>query len=148
MNRKCRPGSSDINNAKYSYDVSGNHMALHLKKSGLCSPHSQRNEPGAIYIDQGLQEFSYRLNTSGGWQAANAPRLGLELNAPMLVLEESNHIGQLPKVYSGLKVLNRMYLPQPSSARGWSRLCCGVYESPWPSGSLLFSGIRVYSLGE
>ena len=101
-------GLAIINNAKYSYDVSGNHMRLSILRSPVYAHHIPREtEPGAFYhyIDQGLQEFSYRLVPhQGGWQAANAPRLGLELNAPMLVLEESNHIGQLPKVYSGLKI--------------------------------------------
>lgn len=101
-------GLSIINDAKYSYDILGNRMRLTVLRSPVYAHHIPRKtEPGAFYhfIDQGLQEFTYRLVPHlGGWQQANASRLALELNAPMVTLEEYVHTGSLPRAYSGLEV--------------------------------------------
>lgn len=101
-------GLTIINDAKYSYDVSENRMRLTVLRSPVYAHHIPREtEPGAFYhfVDQGIQEFTYRLVPhEGGWQKANPSRLALELNAPVLVLEESNHEGLLPRAYSGLEI--------------------------------------------
>ncbi|NLA57999.1 MAG: alpha-mannosidase [Firmicutes bacterium] len=104
----ARYGLSIINDAKYSYDVNGNRMRLTVLRSPVYAHHIPREtEPGEFYhfIDQGIQEFTYRLVPhQGEWQEAEPARLALELNAPMLVLEESNHGGNLPTTYSGFAV--------------------------------------------
>ena len=101
-------GLSIINDAKYSYDVNGNRMRLTVLRSPVFAHHIPREtEPGGFYhfIDQGIQEFTYRLVPhQGDWPQANPAKHGLELNAPMLVLEESNHGGHLPATYSGFEV--------------------------------------------
>ena len=101
-------GLAIINDAKYSYDVTGNRMRLTVLRSPVYAHHDPRElKTGAFYhfIDQGIQKFTYRLAPhAGSWQEANAPKLALELNAPMMVLEEYNHPGQLPGRYTGLDV--------------------------------------------
>lgn len=101
-------GLAICNDAKYSYDVAGNRMRLTALRSPVYAHHLPRQlEAGSFYhyMDQGIQEFTYRLIPhTGGWQEANAPMLALELNAPMMVFEEYNHPGQLPARYTGLNV--------------------------------------------
>jgi alpha-mannosidase len=104
----AKQGLAIINDAKYSYDVNGNRMRLTVLRSPVYAHHIPREtEPGEFYhfIDQGIQEFTYRLVPhKGGWQEANPSRLAQELNAPMLLVEESNHEGHLPRAYSGLEI--------------------------------------------
>ncbi|NLK07312.1 MAG: alpha-mannosidase [Firmicutes bacterium] len=101
-------GLAILNDAKYSSDVADSVMRLTVLRSPVYAHHLPREvEPKGFYhyTDQGVQEFTYRLVPhKGEWQTANAPRLALELNAPMLVLEEHNHPGRLPTCYTGLDV--------------------------------------------
>ena len=101
-------GLAVLNDAKYSYDVKDNRMRLTVLRSPVYAHHIPREtEPGAFYhfIDQGRQEFTYRLVPhKGGWQGAGLSKLALELNAPMITLEEFNHSGPLARTYAGLEV--------------------------------------------
>jgi alpha-mannosidase len=50
-----------------------------------------------VYLDQGRQDFTYRLLPhAGDWRAAGTVRLAAELNQPAFALIESYHPGDLP----------------------------------------------------
>lgn len=101
-------GLSILNDGKYSYDVRGSAMRLTVLRSPVYAHHIPREtEPGAYYhyIDQGRQEFTYRLVPHrGGWQQSQSPRLGHELNVPFTAVVESNHPGTLPRSLSMLEI--------------------------------------------
>jgi alpha-mannosidase len=86
-----------VNDAKYSYDVEGSTIGLTVLRSPVYAHHDPRKlDPNGryAYIDQGLQEFRYRLFPhSGAWQDALPHRLGCELNSPLIAVVASQHPG-------------------------------------------------------
>ncbi|MBD0329717.1 MAG: alpha-mannosidase [Thermoleophilia bacterium] len=105
--RDGRPaGLSVINDSKYGHDaVAGNTRRSRIGMTAARSPvyahHSPRQfEDGAVFdhLDQGRQEFRYRLLPhAGDWRAAGTVRLAAELNQPPFALLETYHPGPLPR---------------------------------------------------
>lgn len=102
------PGLAILNDAKYSYDVSGNTMRLTVLRSPLYAHHVPKEAADATvesFIDQGVQSFTYRLYPHcGSWQEAQIPAAGFQLNQPLTLLMESNHAGRLPQELSLLEI--------------------------------------------
>ena len=91
-----------VNDAKYSYDIQGGVISLTVLRSPVYAHHEPRkldpNDGHYDYIDQGAQEFRYRLFPHrGAWQKAHPHRLGCELNSPLVAVTPSQYKGALPK---------------------------------------------------
>lgn len=102
-------GLAILNDAKYSYDVLDSRMRLTVLRAAVYAHHEpkvlQPDTERYHYLDQGLQEFRYRLLPHGGsWQQAAAPQVGLDLNVPLIGLLESNHAGNLAATASLLSL--------------------------------------------
>lgn len=102
-------GLTVLNDAKYSYDVRDSRMRLTVLRGAVYAHHLPKQlQPEAEhyqYLDQGVQEFRYRLLPHrGSWQDAGAPQVGLDLNVPLVGLLESNRPGTLPTTASLLSV--------------------------------------------
>jgi alpha-mannosidase len=98
-------GLAVINNAKYSHDVLDSRMRLTVLRGAVYAHHLPRElhpeREHYYYLDQGRQEFRYRLLPHhGDWAAAQPSRYAQELNAPLISLLESNHAGDLPTTNS------------------------------------------------
>jgi alpha-mannosidase len=94
-------GLSLLNDAKYGCDVAGGDIGLTVVRSPAYAWHTPQPLPadGAYEaMDQGVQEFSYRLLPHpGDWRAAGTVRAAAELNQPPFALLESTHDGPLPQ---------------------------------------------------
>jgi alpha-mannosidase len=96
-----RAGLSVLNDGKYGHSVLGGEIGM----TALRSPAYAWHEPATLdpegtydYLDQGRQDFRYRLVPHGGdWREAGTPRLAAELNQPAFTLLESYHSGDLPQ---------------------------------------------------
>ncbi len=76
--RNGKYGVSILNDCKYGYDAGTDYLRLTLLRS------SNWPDPTA---DRGYHEFTYAIYPhSGGWQAAQTVRKGLELNSPLQVI--------------------------------------------------------------
>ncbi len=88
-----------VNDAKYSYDIDGGTINLTVLRSPVYAHHDPRKlDPDGHYhyIDQGVQEFKYRLFPhQGWWQDAHPHRLGCELNSPLVAVSPSQYKGTL-----------------------------------------------------
>jgi alpha-mannosidase len=92
-------GLSVLNDCKYGHDVSGGDIGITVARSPVYACHEPAMlDPDGIYdyLDQGRQEFTYRLLPhAGDWRGAGTVRLAIELNQPPFVLLESYHRGDL-----------------------------------------------------
>ena len=93
-------GLSLLNDGKYSFDVRGREMSLTVLRSPIYAHHHPRlPDPNEdyIFIDQGIQRFTYALLPhEGGWEQAGTVRRAAELNQPPIALIETYHRGDLP----------------------------------------------------
>lgn len=100
-------GLSVLNDAKYSFDVTGNTLHMTVLRSPVYAHHDPAVlQPGTDYdyIDQGKQQFAYALYPHGGdWQAAKVVQAGLGFNRPLVCLPEYLHSGELPPAMSMLQ---------------------------------------------
>ena len=101
-------GLGVVNDAVYSYDVSGARLRMTVLRSPVYAHHTpEQLEPGAQYawMDQGQHEFRYILLPHGdSWQSAGVHRLAEALNMPALSQAEGIHPGRLPAAGSFLSV--------------------------------------------
>ena len=81
--------------------MSGGDIGITVARSPVYACHEPAMlDPDGIYdyLDQGRQEFTYRLLPhAGDWRGAGTVRLAIELNQPPFVLLESYHRGDLPQ---------------------------------------------------
>lgn len=93
-------GLSVLNDGKYGHDVRGGEIGVTALRSPVYAWHEPKelDEDGVHeYLDQGRQEFAYRLVPhAGDWRAAGTVRLAAELNQRPFPLLESYHPGPLP----------------------------------------------------
>jgi alpha-mannosidase len=94
-------GLSVLNDCKYGHDVKGGDVGITVARSPVYACHEPATlDPDGIYdyLDQGLQELTYRLLPhAGDWRAAGTVRVAAELNQPPFALLESYHPGGLPQ---------------------------------------------------
>jgi len=94
-------GLSVLNDSKYGHDVKGGDVGITVARSPVYACHEPAQlEPDGIYdyLDQGRQEFTYRLLPhAGDWRGAGTVRLAAELNQPPFALLETYHRGDLPQ---------------------------------------------------
>jgi alpha-mannosidase len=92
-------GLSVLNDCKYGHDVKGGDVGITVARSPVYACHEPAQlDPDGIYdyLDQGLQQFTYRLLPhAGDCRAAGTVRLAAELNQPPFALLESYHRGDL-----------------------------------------------------
>jgi alpha-mannosidase len=94
-------GLSILNDSKHGHDVRGGEVGLTVARSPVYAWHDPRvlDDPEGRYeyLDQGRQDFTYRLVPhAGDWRAAGTVRLAAELNQPPFALIEASHSGDLP----------------------------------------------------
>ena len=93
-------GLALLNDGKHGFDVKDGDIGMTVARSPVYACHEPALlEPDGIYdyLDQGPQDFVYRLVPHGGdWRAAGVVRLAAELNQPPVPLLESYHVGDLP----------------------------------------------------
>ncbi len=91
-------GVSLINDSKYGFDVEGSTMRLSALRSPIYAFHDPRQvEEGKryIYIDQGLQSFTFALIAhEGSWQDSKVYQEAQMLNMPPSVVEVAPHAGR------------------------------------------------------
>jgi len=96
-----RAGLSVLNDSKYGHDARGGDIGMTAARSPIYAWHEPKeyDADGVYeYLDQGLQELTYRLVPhDGDWRAAGTVRLAAELNQPAFPLLESYHAGELPQ---------------------------------------------------
>jgi alpha-mannosidase len=101
-------GLSILNDCKYGHDVKGGDIGITAARSPIFAWHEPALvDPDGIYdyLDQGRQEFTYRLLPHGGdWREAGTVRLAAELNQPPFALLESYHRGDLSQQSSFMTV--------------------------------------------
>jgi alpha-mannosidase len=94
-------GLSVVNDSKYGHDVNGGDIGVTVARSPVYACHEPATlDPDGIYdyLDQGIQELTYRLVPhAGDWRAAGTVRVAAELNQPPFALLESYHGGVLPQ---------------------------------------------------
>ena len=95
-----RAGLSVINDSKHGHDAVGGNIGMTVARSPVYAWHEPKElDPDGVYeyLDQGRQEFTYRLLPhAGDWRAAGTVRSAAELNQPAFALLESYHDGPLP----------------------------------------------------
>ena len=94
-------GLSILNDSKHGYDARGGEIGMTTARSPVYAWHDPRvlDDPEGRYeyLDQGRQEFSYRLLPhAGDWRAARTVRLAAELNQSPFALIEASQPGDLP----------------------------------------------------
>ncbi len=96
-----RAGLTLLNDGKYSFDVRGGTIGMTVLRSPVYAWHDPAPlRPGEPYeyLDQGMQQFTYRLLPhAGDWRSAGVVRLASELNQPPFALLESFHPGPLAR---------------------------------------------------
>jgi len=127
-------GVAVINDSKYSYDVHENRMHLTVLRSPVYAHHLPRELDASEhyhFIDQGWQEFTYRMVPhQGSWQSAGIPRLGYELNVPMMAVVEANRQGPLPTSGSLLEIsAGNVLLSAAKRAENGDGTIVRVYEA-------------------
>ncbi|SEB53775.1 alpha-mannosidase [Paenibacillus sp. GP183] len=101
-------GVSLINDAKYSYSILNKELAMTVLRSPIYAHHDPLvPDPNGHYsfIDQGIQQFNYRLLPHEGcWEHAATVKLSLEFNQSPTTIIESYHEGALQQQDSFLSV--------------------------------------------
>jgi len=101
-------GAALLNDSKYAGDVLGGELRLTVLRSPVFAHHDpQKLEQDALYPyqDQGEQTLCWRLVPhAGSWADAGVVRAAHDLNAPLTVLREYAHPGDLAKVGSFVTV--------------------------------------------
>lgn len=105
----CEKDTNDgvalINDSKYSFCVKGNEMRMVMARGSAYLDHyGQRSRDNEIdFLDQGEQEFEYILKPCEK-DFTDVVKASEVLNMPLKLYQETHHKGELPMVYSGLKV--------------------------------------------
>lgn len=89
-------GISIVNNAKYSYDVTGNDLRFIVARSAMFADHYGVRDEFAEFIDQGVQYLSYSIAINDG-ELCNHDviKKAYELNNPVITIYETYHKGEL-----------------------------------------------------
>lgn len=100
-NRNDIYGVSLLNDAKYSYSIQRNELALTVVRSPIFAHHDPfvpESDQVYAYMDQGAQIFRYSLVPhEKDWVDAQVSKRAAELNTPPFVLVETYHKGILPQ---------------------------------------------------
>jgi alpha-mannosidase len=95
-----RFGVAVLNDAKYSFDVSGGEIGVTAVRSPIYAHHEPAIPRQGVryqFQDQGTQRFTLAIAAHrGGWSDGGLTRRAAELNQPPTVLLESFHAGPLP----------------------------------------------------
>ncbi|MDD9267377.1 alpha-mannosidase [Paenibacillus sp. GCM10023248] len=101
-------GLSLMNDAKYSYSMHNQDMAMTVLRSPIYAHHvPYEPDPNGEYsfIDQGIQRFSYALLPhEGTWEQAGTVKRAAELNCKPVAVIESFHEGPLAQTDSFVRV--------------------------------------------
>jgi alpha-mannosidase len=99
-----RAGLALVNNGKHGGDVRGGDLGMTVCRSPVYAWHAPaRLDPDGVYdyLDQGRQEFAYRIVPhAGDCPGMSLARHAAELNQPVSALLESFHAGDLPQTAS------------------------------------------------
>jgi len=94
-------GLSLLNDAKYSFAVSGSDLSLTVLRSPIYAALLSvpaGTEDDYRFMDQGLQAFHYSLwPHAGPWESGGTVMAAAELNAPALAAPATFHAGTLPR---------------------------------------------------
>ncbi len=94
-------GLAVLNDGKSGFDVLGAEIGMTVARSPVYAWHAPAGlaDDGAYeYLDQGVQQFNYRLVPhTGDRTEAGVARLAAELNQPPVTLLETYHHGDLPQ---------------------------------------------------
>ncbi|MFW6381518.1 MAG: glycosyl hydrolase-related protein, partial [Bacillota bacterium] len=105
---RSRGGLALINRGKYSYQAEGNQLTMTCLRSPIYAhhdPEQPREQEDYDYIDQGEQEFTYRIFPhTDGWQQTELARQAYQFNQPPIPVIETFHRGELPAEASFLEV--------------------------------------------
>ena len=81
-------GVALLNNGKYGFDVSANTMRIAVVRG------ARDMDPR---MDEGIHSFDYAVYPhKGDWREGNVTQAALELNQPLLAMQENQHAGTLP----------------------------------------------------
>ncbi len=101
-------GLSILNDGKTSGSVTGKVAALTVLRSPIYAhhePYVPKEELEYVYIDQGVQTFTYGLYPHDGcWERADTARRGRQMNEKPVALFETYHDGELPMTGSLLRI--------------------------------------------
>ncbi len=99
-------GVALVNNGKYSFCVKDNEMRMVIARGCAYLDHygmrSRDNEMD--FIDQGEQEFEYALVPHDDGNYTDIVKFSEVMNMPLKLYLETHHKGDLPPVFSGMKV--------------------------------------------
>lgn len=100
-------GLSILNDYQYSSDIMGNDMRLTLVNSPVYADHSDKIIKDAEVMDQGMQEFRYKIVPyAGDWREAGIVKKAYENITPAIQVHETYHEGPLPQCFSGIRIDN------------------------------------------
>lgn len=101
-------GLSILNDGKTSASISGKEAAITVLRSPIYAhhePYEPKDDLEYVYIDQGVQTFTYGLYPhDGSWERSDTVRYGRGMNEKPVALFETYHKGELPMKASLLKV--------------------------------------------
>ncbi|MBN2090799.1 alpha-mannosidase [candidate division KSB1 bacterium] len=98
-------GMALLNDGKYGFDVKENVIRLSVVRG------ARDMDPR---MDEGLHSFNYALVPhAGNWQTADIFQRALEINHPLVAIQENHHVGNLPDWGSGR--INEFSLPSEKS---------------------------------
>lgn len=81
-------GVALLNNGKYGFDVNGNTVRMSVVRG------ARDMDPR---MDEGIHSFEYALYPhSGDFRTGDVTQQALELNQPLMAMQENHHIGTLP----------------------------------------------------
>lgn len=101
-------GLSILNDGKFAADTAGKNGELTILRSPIYAQHEPYVpdcELEYVYLDQGVQTFTYGLYPhDGSWEEADTVKRAKILNEKPIALFETYHKGQLPQKGSFLQV--------------------------------------------
>ena len=109
-NRGMAYGLGILNDSKYSFDVEGNDLRMTVANSSVYADHRvyEANGPDdsfCEYLDIGPQEFKYTIVPfKDDWRKAGMVKKAYELNTEPIQIAETYHRGELPSIYTGIKI--------------------------------------------
>ena len=81
-------GVALLNDGKYGFDVNQNVMRMSVVRG------ARDMDPR---MDEGMHSFDYAIYShKGDWREGNVTQQALELNQPLIAMQENHHIGTLP----------------------------------------------------
>ncbi len=144
-------GLTVANDCKYSFDIKDSEIRMTVLRSPGYAHHVPRElapDDPVEFIDQGEQEFAYRLaGHSGGWQSEefSAPACAADLNSGLKVREDYRHSGSLPVQSSFASVSDpRIHLTVLKQAEEGRGLVVRAWET---SGQDLTEPVAISAMG-